>query len=99
MKQNHDTPLRLAIVVSLLTFFLSLVLCWMIPGLPELFWRTLWEGEGPVLPCLLLSLLVGLLIWLNLTLVRMRSSYGEMITDLKARIQALEETRDTETKD
>lgn len=58
--------------------------------------------QGPlllILPSLLLALLVGFLIWLNLTLSEMVSSYGRMITELKMRIQALEEKLDTMKKD
>ena len=95
---RNDSPLRLAAAFALLAFVLALFLFWLMPRLPELLWTALWEGSI-LLPALLLALLVGFLIWLNRTLADMRSSYGRMITELKLRIQVLEEKLDNTKKD
>lgn len=56
------TPGKLALVTAGIVFLLSLLLFWLAPGLTELFWLAV-EGNGPLLPCLLLALLAGFLCW------------------------------------
>ncbi len=96
---KKDSPLSIALIFALITFLLSLVLCWMIPGLSELFWNALWEGDGPVLPCVCLSALVGLLVWLNLKLLRLWDSCNDRVGELEQQLRALQDQLDNAKED
>ena len=63
----------------------------------------IWEyGNDPIIiltVACLIGLPAGFLSWLSHTLDGMRSSYGRMITELKTRIETLEEKLNSITKD
>lgn len=96
---KKDSPLSIALMFTLVTFLLSLTFCWMIPGLPELFWNAFQEGGGPILPCLLLALMVGFLIWLNLKLLHLRDSCNDKIGELENQLRTLQNQLNNAKKD
>lgn len=78
------TPGKLALAAALVVFLFSLLLCWLMPALPELFWLAL-EGNGPVLPCLLLALLAGLFCWLH----ALRCDYDSQLNELEQKLDTM----------
>ncbi len=84
---NNRTPFGVALGFSVLTFLVTLVLFWMLPALPELLYL-LWD-HLPLLTCLLLSLLVGFLVWLNLKLAALKQQHSDDVWELYRQLEAL----------
>ncbi len=86
---NNRTPFGIALGFSVLTFLVSLLLFWMLPALPELLYL-LWD-HLPLLTYLSLSLLVGLLVWLNLKLAALKQQHSDDVWELRRQLEALQQ--------
>ncbi|MCI9263225.1 MAG: hypothetical protein HFF06_01480 [Oscillospiraceae bacterium] len=101
LRQGALTFAAVAGVTILLELLLAAV---GLPGVIAFFcpW-VIWEyGNDPIIiltVACLIGLPAGFLSWLSHTLDGMRSSYGRMITELKTRIETLEEKLNSITKD
>ena len=62
MYSESGSSWKAGLTAFLVTLLFTLALGFFFPGLPYLFWQAVWN-ESSFLPCLLLSLLVGLLVW------------------------------------
>jgi len=85
---NNRTPFGVALAFSISTFFASLFLFWILPLLPDSLELLHWE-HFPILACLLLSLLVGLLVWLNLKLAALNQQHSDDVWELRRQLDAL----------
>ena len=106
---GNETPLRHGALTFAaaagITFLLEILLAACdLTGIIAFFCpRVVWEsGSDPLIlitVACLVGLLAGFLAWLHHTLDRVQISYGRTITELKTRIEALEEKLNSITKD